>query len=270
EAGYLYIGSHNPWPQDLDELIESERLPDDWLEERNGVRRVRSHRRDKLPRSVRLLPMGEEAVDGVECVYIGSPFMFCLNCGVSYGPRQGEFGKLATLSSEGRSSATTLLSLSAIRSLKVSDLPQHAQKLLSFTDNRQDASLQAGHFNDFIEVSLLRGAIYRAVEQAGEAGLTHEVIAEKVFEALNLPLELYASDPTVRFQALQDTQRALRQVLGYRIYRDLRRGWRIALRNLEQCGLLEIGYADLDAVCAAEDVWADKHPALVTASPQTR
>jgi len=270
EAGYLYIGSHKPWPHDFDDLIEGEYLPDDWLEERNGVRRIRSHRKEKLPCHVRVLPSGEEDAQGQECVYIPSPFMFCLNCGVSYGPRQGDFGKLATLSSEGRSSATTLLSLSAIRSLKVSDLPQHAQKLLSFTDNRQDASLQAGHFNDFIEVSLLRGAIYRAAASAGSAGLTHEVIAEKVFEALNLPLELYASDPAVRFQALQETQRALRQVLGYRIYRDLRRGWRIALPNLEQCGLLEIGYADLDMVCAAEDVWADKHPALATASPQTR
>lgn len=270
EVGYLYIGSHRPWPQDFDTLVEGGYLPDDWLEERNGVRRIRSHRRDKLPRHVRVVPSGAEDADGQECVYIGSPFMFCLNCGVSYGPRQGDFGKLATLSSEGRSSATTLLSLSAIRSLKTSDLPQQAQKLLSFTDNRQDASLQAGHFNDFIEVSLLRGAIYRAVEEAGAAGLTHELIAEKVFDTLNLPLELYASDPAVRFQALQETQRALRQVLGYRIYRDLRRGWRIALPNLEQCGLLEIGYADLDTVCEAEDVWSDKHPILMMASPQTR
>lgn len=270
EAGYLYIGSHKPWPKDTQELVDGEYLPDDWLEERGGIRRIRSHRRDKLPRHVRVFPSGDEDAQGQDCVYIASPFMFCLNCGVSYGPRQGDFGKLATLSSEGRSSATTLLSLSAIRSLKSSDLPPHAQKLLSFTDNRQDASLQAGHFNDFIEVSLLRGAIYRAVAAAGEDGLTHEVIAEKVFEALNLPLTLYASDPGVRFQALQDTQRALRQVLGYRIYRDLRRGWRIALPNLEQCGLLEIGYTDLDAVCGAEDVWADKHAALTTASPQTR
>jgi ATP-dependent helicase YprA (DUF1998 family) len=271
EAGYLYLTSDptRAWPDD-DDLIDSERLPDDWLEERNGVRRIRSHRKEKLPKRVLVFPSGEEDAQGQECVYISSPFMFCLNCGVSYAARQSDFGKLATLSSEGRSSATTLLSLSAIRSLKTSDLPQHAQKLLSFTDNRQDASLQAGHFNDFIEVSLLRGAIYRAVEQAGTAGLTHELIAEKVFEALNLPLELYASDPSVRFQALQETQRALRQVLGYRIYRDLRRGWRIALPNLEQCGLLEIGYADLDAVCAAEDVWAEGHPALVTASPRTR
>ncbi len=270
EAGYLYIGSHKPWPQADKDIIESEYLPDDWLEERNGVQRIRSHRRKQLPQHVNVLGSGDIDETGQSCVYVPVPFMFCLNCGVSYGSRQGDFGKLATLSSEGRSSATTLLSLSAIRSLKVSDLEKHAQKLLSFTDNRQDASLQAGHFNDFIEVGLLRGAIYRAVERAGIEGLSHEVIAEKVFETLNLPLELYASDPNVRFQALQETQRALRQVLGYRIYRDLRRGWRIALPNLEQCGLLEMGYADLDAVCAAEDVWQNAHPALATASPETR
>ncbi len=119
-------------------------------------------------------------------------------------------------------------------------------------------------------MSLLRGAIYHAVERAGEPGLTHEIIAEKVFETLNLPLALYASDPTVRFQALQETQRALRQVLGYRIYRDLRRGWRIALPNLEQCGLLRIDYLALDDVCAAEDVWEQYHPLLATAAPHTR
>lgn len=271
EAGYLYIGSHRPWPHELDDLIEGDYLPDDWLEERNGVRRIRKHRKERLPRHIRVHSSGDEDAEGLECVYIASPFIFCLNCGVSYGPRQQDFAKLATLRSEGRSSATTLLSLSAIRSLKMSDLPQHAQKLLSFTDNRQDASLQAGHFNDFVEVSLLRGAIYRAVAEAGSEGLMHEVITQRVFDALNLPLELYASNPEVGiFQALEETQRALREVLGYRIYRDLRRGWRIALPNLEQCGLLEIGYADLDTLCAAEDVWADKHKALATASPQTR
>jgi hypothetical protein len=96
-------------------------------------------------------------------VFIANPFLFCLNCGVSCGPRQSDYGKLATLSSEGRSSATTILSLSTILHLKdetvSSDTPP---KLLSFTDNRQDASLQAGHFNDFVEVGLLRGALYQA------------------------------------------------------------------------------------------------------------
>lgn len=268
QVGYLYLSNNKPWPTDLEGIIE--RLPDDWLEENKGELRVRSHRRKKLPQHLKIHTDGGIGHNGTDCVFIPIPFMFCLNCAVAYSARQGEFGKLATLSSEGRSSATTLLSLSAIRSLKISELEKHAQKLLSFTDNRQDASLQAGHFNDFIEVSLLRGAIYRAVQLAGEQGLSHEVIAEKVFDALDLPLELYASDPTVRFQALQETQRALRQVLGYRIYRDLRRGWRIALPNLEQSGLLEIGYSSLVDVCEAEDIWEDCHPALITATPQTR
>jgi len=270
EAGYIYIGSHKPWPNDITEIIEGDYLPDDWLEEKKGTQRVKSHRRKKLPQHIQVMPSGEKDAEGQSCVYMSAPFLFCPNCGVSYGARQSDFGKLSTLSSEGRSSATTLLSLSSIRSLKTSDLPPHAQKLLSFTDNRQDASLQAGHFNDFIEVSLLRGAIYRAVQDAGAEGLTHELIAEKVFDSLSLPIELYARDAGVRFQALQDTQRALRQVLGYRIYRDLRRGWRIALPNLEQCGLLEIDYVDLDAVCEAEDVWEQYHPALAHASPETR
>jgi hypothetical protein len=40
-----------------------------------------------------------------------------------------------------------------------------AQKLMSFTDNRQDASLQAGHFNDFIQAGLLRAALFKALEE---------------------------------------------------------------------------------------------------------
>jgi hypothetical protein len=61
----------------------------------------------------------------------------------------------------------------------------------------------------------------------------------------------------VRFQARQDTERALREVLGYRLYRDLRRGWRVTSPNLEQCGLLDIEYLSLDEVCQADDLWQD-------------
>ena len=53
-------------------------------------------------------------------------------------------------------------------------MPPEKRKLLGFTDNRQDAALQAGHFNDFLFVSLLRGAILRAVLDAGADGITEE------------------------------------------------------------------------------------------------
>ena len=87
---------------------------------------------------------------------------------------------------------------------------------------------------------------------------------------MNLPLELYAGDPTVHFSALAETQKALRKVLGYRLYHDLRSGWRVTAPNLEQCGLLEIRYTSLEDLCEAEDEWKGCHPALTTAAPQVR
>jgi hypothetical protein len=51
------------------------------------------------------------------------------------------------------------------------------QKLLSFTDNRQDAALQAGHFNDFVQVVRLRAGIRKALELAGQS-LTYANIGE--------------------------------------------------------------------------------------------
>jgi hypothetical protein len=59
-------------------------------------------------------------------------------------------------------------------------------------------------------------------------------------------------------------------VLGYRLYRDLERGWRITAPNLEQAGLLEIDYEALDEVCAAPDVWEARQPVVATASSERR
>ena len=268
--GYLHFSAEDPWPGDDDDALR--RLPDDWIEEHNGDWRVKPSFRKYAPQRFRLDAHGTISNEGIACAFIPAPFRFCLHCGVAYDGRQkNDFAKLSTLTSEGRSTATTVLSLSAIKYLRdETSLQERARKLLSFTDNRQDASLQAGHFNDFIEIGILRSAIYRAALQAGDSGLRHEELTGRVFDALDLPIDQYAVDPEVRFAALDQTKRALREVLGYRIYRDLKRGWRITSPNLEQCGLLEIRYLALEEVCEAEDVWAALHPALSAASPQTR
>ena len=270
EAGYLYLSPDNPWPDDFDYMIEL--LPDDWLETNTERVRLRSDRKKNLPQAICLDQAGKESAEGLAGHFIDKPFRFCLNCGISYDFRQqSDFMKLTDLGSGGRSTATTILSISAMRTLKSEgSLPQQARKLLSFTDNRQDAALQSGHFNDFVEISVLRAALYKAARTAGETGIAHEYLAQRVFEALDLPMELYAVDPSVRFQAREDTQKAFRDVLGYRLYHDLRRGWRITSPNLEQCGLLEIHYPWLGEVCQAEDIWQDVHPALAGAEPATR
>ena len=81
-------------------------------------------------------------------------------------------------------------------------------------------------------------------------------------DSLNLPKSAYAADSTVRYEAEKRVQQALRDVIGYKIYRDLKRGWRISAPNLEQSGLLEIQYSSLSDVCADEDFWKELHPIL--------
>ncbi|MCD6388091.1 MAG: hypothetical protein J7L69_01680, partial [Desulfobulbaceae bacterium] len=269
ETGYLYRSDTNPWPDNESYL---ERLTENWLEESRTGLRVRRDRRKYLPQRFSVTRSGQVANGGLTAHYVPTPFRFCLNCGVAYGMRQkNDFSKLSTLGTEGRSTATTILCLTAIEQLKQdSDLLPKARKLLSFTDNRQDASLQAGHFNDFIETSLLRGAIYQAVANAGSGGLAYDELPQKVFSVLNLPFEKYLSNPELRFQGLNEAQKTFRNILAYRIYRDLKRGWRIVAPNLEQCGLLEITYLSLNEVCAAKDVWESFHPALAEASPEKR
>src|SRR5262249_32924289 len=156
---------------------------------------------------------------------------------------------------EGRSTATTMLTIAVLRYLEShgDDAPR---KLLDFTDNRQDAALQAGHFNDFVQVSLLRSGLYTAIARAGEDGLDYTDLARSVEHALALPLAEYAQNPEAKFGAKEEIDRALREVLAYRLYVDLRAGWRVTAPNLEQTGLLRIDYAGLDELCAADDQWA--------------
>jgi ATP-dependent helicase YprA (DUF1998 family)/very-short-patch-repair endonuclease len=270
DTGFLYLSNDAPWPDDP--AAQLERVPDEWLEPHADGERIKRNYRQYVPRPAHVRPDGRFADDGELVHWLPTPFRFCLRCGVSHGSRQPrDFGKLLTLGAGGRSSATTILSLAAIRSLRGDgSLPERARKLLSFTDNRQDASLQAGHFNDFVEVGLTRSALYRAAAQAGPEGLTHDELGQRVFDALALPLDLYASNPEVEFGARKEVDRTLREVLAYRVYRDLERGWRITAPNLEQCGLLEIRYESLDELCSAEHVWQGMHPVLSNAPPHER
>ena len=269
-AGYLFLSPEEPWPLDKDEALK--KLPEDWLEEKGGRPFLPKNRKDWAPRVMLLNETGDESEKGIQLAFIQSPFRFCPHCGITYATQQrSDFGKLASLGTEGRSTATTILSLAAIAEL-LSDrkLDKEARKLLSFTDNRQDASLQAGHFNDFIHMGILRAGIYRAVKDAGEDGISHESLVDGVFNAMNIPFPEYSQDPDIIPIARNEVDRAFKGVLGYRIYSDLRRGWRINVPNLEQCGLLRIEYRHLRFLCEGNEFWSEFHEALAMAVPVQR
>ncbi len=267
EAGYLTSLDEQEWSDTDSE--NADKLPEEWKDQNDKIISTFSKH---LPKPVNVNPAGMIDASGRKMLYLKAPFILCPYCLVSYNARQqSDFAKLTALGTEGRSTATTILSLSAIRHIRKMDLPAEARKLLSFTDNRQDASLQSGHFNDFIQVSLIRGALYQALKSKKAAGARHNELTQLVFDSLDLSFEEYASNPdATKGDAKTRTDSALKDVLGYHIYHDLRRGWRVTAPNLEQTGLLKIGYSHLDKLAADESEWQNCHEALAKADPETR
>ena len=277
EPGYLMLGddANEFGNMPLDEKLE--RVPDDWLETDGDDLQLRQGRSKQMPQPVFVKLDGtlyDTPGEGrTPALWLPGGFKFCIACCAAYDARQrSEFTKLSPIGNEGRATATTLLALSTVSKLKsAAGVPETARKLLSFTDNRQDASLQAGHFNDFVEVGLLRGALARAVKDAGPGGLKASDLETAVFKAMALPRAKYATNPNASFGILaSQADDTMRDVIGYRLYMDMRRGVRLTQPNLEQCGLVVVRYSGLDDACAAAELWADAPAPLAQATPECR
>jgi hypothetical protein len=129
--------------------------------------------------------------------------------------------------------------------------------------------LQAGHFNDFVQVAQMRGGLYRALLSEPD-GLTYEVLPRQVTEALSLDVADFARPASQKRYLQDEARRALREVVGYRLYLDLERGWRVTMPNLEQTGLLRIDYLRLPEVAEDEEMWDGSHRALRLDEPEHR
>lgn len=263
--GYLALDTGDIWSK-ADEAY----LPDTWFRPSGSPK---PEYEAFVPQQFHVHPDGimvpEAEAGSVTGWYIPKPFLACLRCGALYTKREDDFRKVSRLSSEGRSTATTLLGVSGVTTMRQDpNMKPAARKLMSFTDNRQDASLQSGHFNDFVQVALLRSAIHQALKLAG-GPMDHTTIAARVFDALGLPEDQFAKEPGRYGGASKRNKDTFRELLEYRVYEDLRRGWRIVQPNLEQCGLMRIDYLDIEEICYDQQPWF-AHPLLQSASPATR
>lgn len=253
-------------------------LPELWIDLTRAEPKVKSTYTKSVPQPVSLGPNGMPARNGVEFWFIPGKFRFCLNCGLTHEVHGKDMNRLASLSGEGRSSATTILTLTAIRQLFAAGEPQADQadprKILGFTDNRQDAALQAGHFNDFIFLLTLRSALIGAL-QNNNGILTEEDLAINVYKTLGFTKEdqgtltEYLKNPKMMGLARQEAQKALRYIIGYRLLRDLRRGWRFNNPNLDQLNLLDIKYRGIDDFVTQETLFTD-HPVWAKLSIEHR
>ena len=231
-------------------------FPEEWLEYTDGMASLNKTYKKYMPLQVLVDAAGKISSEGTPFWFIPGSFRFCLKCDIYYdGSVRSDLSKLSGLSSEGRSSATTILVLSSLRHLLGTDLDDRAKKVLGFTDNRQDASLQAGHFNDLIQILLLRGALLAALKTNPESPVTDANITQEVMNALHLGFPDYSAAPESKGPKVGNIQKTFRDVLGCRLYADLRRGWRLTNPNLEQLKLLRIDYDGLEDCCADEEEW---------------
>ena len=133
--------------------------------------------------------------------FMQAPLLFDPTGGVFFDTKTKDGTKLTKLGSEGRSTSTTITAFTILNQLHDAGYLLRDQKLLSFTDNRQDAALQSGHFNDFVQVVQLRSGIYKALRSAPKNTLTFANIGEAVFKALDLPFLDFANrdkEPSLR------------------------------------------------------------------------
>jgi len=259
--GYLMLApEENDWSEEL--------IPEEWRQA-NG--KLKSNWQNRVPTPIWVSPDGRYSTgpfpDSRKMWWQENGFFLCLNCGEFFTGRERDFTKLATLSSEARTSATSVTAVSLLRHAERTGAAQ--SKLLTFTDNRQDASLQAGHFNDFIHTVLLRAALYAALCEKGE--LRFDAIAAAVVAKSGLQLrdiarssELYPGSAAAR-----DVWGVFTELTEYRLYEDLRRGWRIVHPNLEEVGLLRIEYRGLDELCHDAAKW-QFHPRVAEMLPEKR
>ena len=116
KSGYFMSDTGGIWEDILD------RYPETWLEQRqNGDLKLKSNYKKRQPYHVRVNAEGAHTADGTPGWYIPGSFGFCLRCGVVHHTAGKESLRLTGLSGEGRSSATTMLTLSALRYLYEED-----------------------------------------------------------------------------------------------------------------------------------------------------
>jgi Lhr-like helicase len=256
-----------------------EDYPEEWVDTaRNGTSRLRSDRRPYAAQGLTIDAGGTIGTTGRRAWFLPGKFRLCPACGHQPASQAREINKLASLSAEGRSSATTLLVSSALRWMNrnAASLPPERRKLLGFTDNRQDAALQAGHFNDFLFVALLRAATLAAARAAGPDGLSEDEFGRRLQTALGFTAgnrerrKEWMLDPEVKGVGQIEAERTLARVLAHRAWADQRRGWRFTNPNLEELGLIRADYLALDELSADDSAFATAPPELRGAHPKTR
>lgn len=247
-----------------------EQLPDTWVE--SAIHnKVKPAHKEHIPELVTVNAWGLVSDNGYKFWLIRNKFRFCVNCQHVFSTHGNDRHRLLGLSGEGRSSATTILSLQMLRQMydhvwfqiqnNINSQDTNADelfnqcKLLGFTDNRQDAALQAGHFNDFVNLLILRAGILQVLRKHEDpiplttlvAETLHSLHFSKDSDKQSLAnFMLVPQNDSARFN---DANEVLNFVFGLRILEELRNQGLYTCPSLQELNLLRLQYQDLEKIC---------------------
>ncbi|RQD80246.1 MAG: DEAD/DEAH box helicase, partial [Methanocalculus sp. MSAO_Arc2] len=273
EAFYLYRG----------EFQEGEVSPPEWwcTDTGNIKEKYRSfvspQRGSYCPDCNKLIIDGQQ-VDPCMCsgkiriTLLSTPFRFCPSsgCGVSYDLRtRREFNKLFSFGTVGRSTATDILV-----SNMLTTLPSSEQKVIAFSDNRQDTALQAAHMNNIQKRIHFRRALYHTLAHEENPVLLREA-GETIFNTLKhyqsegaLPdFEKHGGEGRMRRSSKSES--VYKKYLLLNTILEMGSTRQKNQPNLEDVGLLKVGYVGLDEIAANSNLWKDV-PILNAITPDIR
>jgi ribosomal protein L37AE/L43A len=237
EAYYLRPGTWNP---------DAEPLPEEWFTPGGDIKKKF---KDNLPLDVFLDPAtGEISSSGVPFSLLKAPLHWCPSCGATYDGRVREEQKLVSYGMVGRSTATDILIGRTLDTLQ-----PKARKVIAFSDNRQDAEFQAGHYQDLARKMLFRQSVMVALKNAKNAQLGLDSLGTEVFKLWQ------AHDMREEAVKLYDPNRsegkAYQALLSGFAIADAARSQQPNIANLEEAGLVRYDYRNLDQLANNESVF---------------
>ena len=251
--GYIVVPHKREQVEDFRLSLETDDIPSEWIQTtKKDKTRLKPDYEGRLPRLIYITQSGaydfdqpQDEGDYIKAMYFPAPMLYDPTAKAIYQSKQSEYSKLSKLGGEGRSTATTILSYEDIILMAKEGVQEADRKVMTFVDARQDAALQAGHFNDFIRIGKIRSAIWNAVVHA-DRPLDSSRIARSVFDELNLSFGDFVN-PRKRGSCksrgmMREIEDCFINYLSTIIYDDLAGNWQVIMPNLEECALLRIEY----------------------------
>lgn len=190
--------------------------------------------------------------------FLPAPFLLCPTCGIVHDRRSREYNKLFIFGSVGRSTATDVLV-----SAQVQALPYKANKVIAFSDNRQDTALQAAHMNSLHHHFTFRRTLYTTLVESGyivghSGGVELSKLGSLLFETQQRNHVLPRFEKSERiFGRDRQAEGRYQSYLAFVTLQELGGTHRRTHQNLEDVGLLDVGYHGLDECAAADKFWND-------------